>query len=79
MLARPKVRDIGPARGGLDRSAASLPRVLWGEFRALQQYELPMGAFCHAAIYSEHSHHIGILRRVLLRMAAWMNYVFPLH
>jgi hypothetical protein len=35
MLARPKVRDICPARGSSDRSAASLPRVLWGEFPAL--------------------------------------------
>jgi hypothetical protein len=46
---------------------------------ALTQYELPLGAYGQAAIYSEHFHHIGILRRVLLRMAAWMNYVFPLH
>ncbi len=46
---------------------------------ALDQYELPLGAYGQAAIYSEHFHHVGILRRVLLRMAAWMNYVFPLH
>jgi multidrug resistance efflux pump len=46
---------------------------------AIDQYRLPAGVFGQAAIYSEHFHHIGILRRVLLRMAAWMNYVFPLH
>jgi hypothetical protein len=23
--------------------------------------------------------HVAVLRKVLLRMAAWMNYVFPLH
>jgi multidrug resistance efflux pump len=46
---------------------------------ALDEYRVPMGVFGQAAIYSEHFHHVGILRRVLLRMAAWMNYVFPLH
>ncbi len=45
----------------------------------LGDYQLPMGVFGQAAIYSHHFHHIGVLRKVLLRMAAWMNYVFPLH
>lgn len=42
-------------------------------------YLVPMGAFGQAAIYSEHFHHVGIMRKILLRMSAWMNYVFPLH
>jgi multidrug resistance efflux pump len=43
------------------------------------EYRLPGGRFGQAAVYTEHFHHVGILRKVLLRMAAWMNYVFPLH
>jgi len=43
------------------------------------EYRLPGGRFGQAAVYTEHFHHVGILRQVLLRMAAWMNYVFPLH
>jgi len=46
---------------------------------ALSDYQIPLGVFGQAAIYSHHFHHVGVLRRVLLRMAAWMNYVFPLH
>ena len=46
---------------------------------SLEQYALPGGLFGQAAVYTEHFHHVGILRKVLLRMAAWMNYVFPLH
>jgi multidrug resistance efflux pump len=46
---------------------------------ALDSYQIPLGVFGQAAIYSHHFHHVGVLRRVLLRMAAWMNYVFPLH
>lgn len=41
--------------------------------------ELPGGAYGQAAIYTAHFHHVGIIRKVLLRMASWMNYVFPLH
>jgi multidrug resistance efflux pump len=41
--------------------------------------ELPAGIFGQAAIYSEHFHHVAVMRKVLLRMAGWMNYVFPLH
>lgn len=37
------------------------------------------GAGIGGAIGSEYFHHVGIIRRVLLRMAAWMNYVFPIH
>ncbi len=40
---------------------------------------LPGGAFGQAALYSEHFHHVAIIRKVLLRMSAWMNYIFPFH
>lgn len=37
------------------------------------------GAFAQTAIYSEHFHHVAIMRKILLRMASWMNYFFPFH
>lgn len=40
---------------------------------------VPGGAFAQTAIYTEHVHHVAIMRKVLLRMAAWMNYLFPFH
>lgn len=43
------------------------------------QDKLPMGAFGQAAIYSDHFEHVGVMRKILLRMAGWMNYVFPIH
>jgi len=30
-------------------------------------------------LYSQHFHHIAMMRKILLRMAAWMNYIFPFH
>ncbi|WP_044870457.1 biotin/lipoyl-binding protein [Pseudomonas sp. LFM046] len=40
---------------------------------------MPGGAYGQAALYSEHFHHVAIMRKILLRMAAWMNYIFPFH
>lgn len=45
------------------------------EFRG----KVPGGAYAQAAIYSEHFHHVAIMRKILLRMSAWMNYLFPFH
>ncbi|MBK8970038.1 MAG: HlyD family secretion protein [Hahellaceae bacterium] len=41
--------------------------------------QVPGGAFGQAAVYSEHFHHVAVMRKILLRMAAWMNYLFPFH
>jgi multidrug resistance efflux pump len=40
---------------------------------------IPGGSYAQAAIYSEHFHHVAIMRKILLRMSAWMNYLFPFH
>ena len=40
---------------------------------------MPGGAYGQAALYSKHFHHVAVMRKILLRMAAWMNYIFPFH
>ena len=40
---------------------------------------VPGGAYGQAAVYSDHFHHVAIMRKVILRMSAWMNYFFPFH
>jgi multidrug resistance efflux pump len=40
---------------------------------------VPGGAYAQTAIYSEHLHHVAIMRKILLRMSAWMNYLYPFH
>jgi len=46
-----------------------------------EEYEdvIPGGAYGQAAIYSDHMHHVAVMRRVLLRMSSWMNFFFPFH
>jgi multidrug resistance efflux pump len=41
--------------------------------------QLPGGSYGQAAIYSKHFSHVAIMRKILLRMSAWMNYLFPFH
>jgi len=40
---------------------------------------LPGGAYGQTAIYTDHFHHVAIIRKILLRMSAWMSYIFPIH
>lgn len=40
---------------------------------------LPGGAYGQTAIYTHHFHHVALIRKILLRMAAWMSYIFPIH
>ena len=41
--------------------------------------QVPGGAYGQAAIYSNHFSHVAIMRKILLRMSSWMNYLFPFH
>lgn len=40
---------------------------------------LPGGAYGQTAIYTDHFPHVAIIRKILLRMSAWMSYIFPIH
>jgi multidrug resistance efflux pump len=42
----------------------------------LSRYQIPLGAAAQVAIYTEHWRHISLLRKILLRMRSWQNYVF---
>lgn len=48
---------------------------------AFEEYrdKVPGGAYAQAALYSEHFHHVAVLRKILLRMSSWMNFLFPIH
>ena len=39
-------------------------------------YHLPAGVVGAAAIYTKHWHHVAIMRKILLRMVSWQNYIF---
>ena len=39
-------------------------------------YQIPLGAAAQVAIYTEYWHHVSLLRKILLRMRGWQNYIF---
>jgi multidrug resistance efflux pump len=39
-------------------------------------YQIPVGAAATVAIYTEHIHELSLLRKILLRMHSWQNYIF---
>jgi len=39
-------------------------------------YQIPAGSAGLVAIYTEYWHHLSLLRKILLRMRSWENYVF---
>ncbi len=67
--------------GSRDRYAGRIGVELLIDDPDFAQYDMmvPGGSYGQAAIYSEHMHHVSVMRKVLLRMSAWMNYIFPFH
>jgi multidrug resistance efflux pump len=42
----------------------------------LSKYLIVPGSTAQVAVYTHHMHHLAILRKVLLRMKSWTNYIF---
>jgi Multidrug resistance efflux pump len=83
-----KVTTVGAfiSQGQLQPSGNLIdPEQIKGEGRILvaiepqediSKYLIVPGSTAQVAIYTHHMHHLGLLRKVLLRMSSWTNYVF---
>ncbi|MCH7371763.1 MULTISPECIES: HlyD family secretion protein [Aeromonas] len=67
----------------IDQSSAQipgrLPIVIEITDPEWAKYQVIAGSSGQAAIYTEHFHHVAIMRKILLRMGSWLNYLFPFH
>ncbi|MBR9876291.1 MAG: HlyD family secretion protein [Vibrionaceae bacterium] len=45
----------------------------------LSEFHLPMGTAVEVAVYSDSFHHVSIMRKVLIRMKSWQNYLYLDH
>lgn len=63
------------------RYPGRIPVLITIDDERFAQYEqsIPGGAFAQTAIYSDQFGHVSIMRKILLRMSSWMNYLFPFH
>ncbi|WP_273860103.1 HlyD family secretion protein [Photobacterium sp. GSS17] len=86
-----EVVEVLPAIGESQIQASG---VLYGSDRLLNQgrplvkliitddissYHLPQGANVEIAVYSDSFEHVSIMRKVLIRMKSWQNYLFLDH
>ena len=42
----------------------------------MSSFNLPAGSVAEVAVYTEHVRHVALIRRILLRMKSWQNYLF---
>jgi multidrug resistance efflux pump len=42
----------------------------------LSTFNLPAGSVAEVAVYTEHVQHVAMIRKILLRMKSWQNYLF---
>ncbi len=45
----------------------------------MTEFNLPAGSRAQVAVYSDHWHHVAIMRKILLRMSSWQNYLYLDH
>ena len=69
---------VSPAMAPL---AGQIPVLIHITDERFEKYagRVPGGAYAQSAIYSKHFQHIAIVRKILLRMSAWVDYLFPFH
>ncbi|QUJ66580.1 HlyD family secretion protein [Photobacterium sp. GJ3] len=88
---RAEVVDVLPAIG---EGQAQAQGVLYGSDMLMRQgrplvrlkmiddiseYKLPLGANMEIAVYSDHAHHLAVMRKILIRMKSWQNYLYLDH
>ena len=45
----------------------------------MSEFNLPTGSRAQVAVYSDHFEHVALMRRILLRMTSWENYLYLDH
>jgi hypothetical protein len=67
-------KSIEAAKGGREHPGVESDPVDLED--DISKYQIPVGAAGQVAIYTEHWHHVSLLRKIRLRMRSWENYVF---
>ncbi|KKD01074.1 HlyD family secretion protein [Photobacterium halotolerans] len=55
------------------------PLVRFKMIDDLSEYNLPLGANMEIAVYSDHAHHLAVMRKILIRMKSWQNFLYLDH
>jgi len=79
LLAEGQIQPTGNLMTISSRQPGRIPVRIRITDERLKDYTIPGGAYAQTAVYSDHLHHVAIMRRILLRISSWMNYLFPFH
>ncbi|HMA55561.1 MAG TPA: HlyD family secretion protein, partial [Pseudolabrys sp.] len=58
------------------RTAAGRVIAVFDVIDDMRDYQILLGSAAQVAIYTKHWKHLSLLRKILLRMRSWENYVF---
>jgi multidrug resistance efflux pump len=71
--------EVQPTGALIDPATRTRPGRVLAEIEILEDLRpdrLPGGVVGEVALYTKHWHHFAVIRRILLRMGSWQNYVF---
>ena len=75
-IAAGQIQPTGALVDFAERTAGGRALALIDVTDDMSGYQIPLGAAAQVAIYPEHWHHVSLIRKILLRMRSWQNYIF---
>ncbi|MBD1575191.1 HlyD family secretion protein [Vibrio sp. S11_S32] len=78
-IAEGQIQASGSLLGTSTLNTQGRTMVLFKVTDDLSSYNLPLGVNAEIAVYTEHFHHVAVMRKVLIRMKSWQNYIYLDH
>ena len=75
-IAAGQIQPTGALVDFAERTAGGRALAIIDITDDISGYQIPLGAAAQVAIYTEHWHHVSMIRKILLRMRSWQNYIF---
>jgi multidrug resistance efflux pump len=76
VISSGQIQASGALQEMAERSQEGRAIAIIGLEAAVTDYKFPGGSAAQVALYTPHWHHFAIIRRILLRMRSWQNYIF---
>ncbi|GEA50693.1 MFP transporter [Vibrio inusitatus NBRC 102082] len=78
-MAEGEIQASGKLLGTQSLNAQGRALVKLRMIDDVSQYHLPLGTSVEVAVYSDSFHHVSIMRKILIRMKSWQNYLYLDH
>src|SRR5262249_28675254 len=75
-IAARQIQPTGPLVDFAERTAAGRALALIDITADICGGQIPLGVAAHVSIYTDYWQHVSLIRKMLLRMRSWQNYIF---